>query len=68
MSTGVTGNGVQYYQIAESEFLCVLYVGDGVEKELHLKDTTITRVRRLTMDDFFDEKKIIERVSTYKRK
>jgi hypothetical protein len=68
MSTGVTGNGVQYYQIAESEFLCILYLGDGVEKELHLTDTTITRVRRLTMDDFFDEKKTTERVSTYKRK
>jgi hypothetical protein len=68
MTTGVTGNGVQYYQIADSEFLCILYLGDGVEKELHLTDTTITRVRRLTMDDFFDEKKTTERVSTYKRK
>jgi hypothetical protein len=68
MTTGVTGNGVQYYQIAESEFLCILYLGEGVEKELHLTDTTITRVRKLTMDDFFDEKKTTERVSTYKRK
>jgi hypothetical protein len=68
MTTGVTGNGVQYYQIAESEFMCVLYLGEGVEKELHLTDTTITRVRELTMDDFFDEKKTTERVSTYKRK
>jgi hypothetical protein len=68
MTTGVTGNGVQYYQIADSEFLCILYLGEGIEKELHLTDTTITRVRRLTMDDFFDEKKTTERVSTYKRK
>jgi hypothetical protein len=68
MTTGVTGNGVQYYQIAESEFLCILYLGEGVEKELHLTDTTITKVRRLTMDDFFDEKKTTERVTTYKRK
>jgi hypothetical protein len=68
MTTGVTGNGVQYYQIAESEFLCILYLGEGVEKELHLTDTTITRVRELTMDDFFNEKKTTERVSTYKRK
>jgi hypothetical protein len=68
MTTGVTGNGVQYYQIAESEFLCILYLGEGVEKELHLTDTTITRVRKLTMDDFFDEKKTTERVTTYKRK
>jgi hypothetical protein len=68
MTTGVTENGVQYYQIAESEFLCVLYLGEGMEKELHLTDTTITRVRRLTMDDFFGEKKTIERVTTYKRK
>jgi hypothetical protein len=68
MTTGVTGNGVQYYQIAESEFLCILYLGEGIEKELHLTDTTITRVRRLTMDDFFNEKKTTERVSTYKRK
>ena len=68
MTTGVTGNGVQYYQIAESEFLCILYLGEGVEKELHLTDTTITRVRKLTMDDFLDEKKTTERVSTYKRK
>jgi hypothetical protein len=68
MSMGVTGNGIQYYQIAESEFLCVLYLGEGVEKELHLTDTTITRVRRLTMDDFIGEKKTIELISTYKRK
>jgi hypothetical protein len=68
MTTGVTGNGVQYYQIAESEFMCVLYLGEGIEKELHLTDSTITRVRELTMDDFFNEKKTIERVTTYKRK
>jgi hypothetical protein len=68
MTTGVTGNGVQYYQIAESEFMCILYLGEGIEKELHLTDATITRVRELTMDDFFNEKKTIKRVSTYKRK
>jgi hypothetical protein len=68
MTTGVTGNGVQYYQIAESEFMCILYLGEGVEKELHLTDSTITRVRELTMDDFFNEKKTTERVTTYKRK
>ena len=68
MSAGVTSNGVQYYQIAESEFLCILYIGDGVEKELHLKNTTITRVRKLTLEDFFDEKKTIDRATTYKRK
>jgi hypothetical protein len=68
MTTGVTGNGVQYYQIAESEFMCVLYLGEGIEKELHLTDSTITRVRELTMDDFFNEKKTTERVTTYKRK
>lgn len=68
MTTGVTGNGIQYYQIAESEFLCILYLGEGVEKELHLIDTTITRVRKLTIDDFVGEKKTIERVTTYKRK
>lgn len=68
MTTGVTGNGVQYYQIAESEFLCILYLGEGVEKELHLTDTTISRVRKLTIEDFMGEKKTIKRVSTYKRK
>jgi hypothetical protein len=68
MTTGVTGNGVQYYQIAESEFMCILYLGEGIEKELHLTDSTITRVRELTMDDFFNEKKTTERVTTYKRK
>lgn len=68
MTTGVTGNGVQYYQIAESEFLCILYLGEGVEKELHLTDTTISRVRKLTIEDFMGEKKTIKRVTTYKRK
>lgn len=58
MTIGVTNNGVQYYQVGDKEYFCTLYLSEGIEHSIHLKDSSIREIEKLSLDDFIPKQKI----------
>jgi hypothetical protein len=58
MTIGVTNNGVQFYQVGDKEYFCTLYLAEGIEHSIHLKDSSIRDIEKLSLDDFLPKQKI----------
>jgi hypothetical protein len=57
MTIGVTSNGVQFYQVGDKEYFCTLYLSEGIEHSIHLKDSSIRDIEKLSLDDFLPKQK-----------
>lgn len=57
MIVGVTNNGVQYYEVGSGEYFCTIYLSEGIEHSIHLKESSIKEIEKLSMDDFIPKQK-----------